>query len=133
MDTPITTTADGGALGARQRQLPARLESYKVSLPQSLIPHGACTEDRGEIVGAQQLQSLNPQTESVCIADQPHGAHAIPDRLLSPGAADKVSEWNMAIHAKDLPSQLTGQMSQPSAAPAERSYQPGFPCPTATS
>nr|XP_061828893.1 uncharacterized protein LOC133614723 [Nerophis lumbriciformis] len=123
MDTALTTAADGGALGARQRQLPTRLESYQVSLPQSLIPHGARAQDRGESVGAQRLQSLSLQTESVCMEDQPHGAHAIPDRPLSPGAADKVSEWNMAIHARDLPSQLTCHMSHPSAAHAGRSYQ----------
>ncbi|XP_072772189.1 uncharacterized protein [Nerophis lumbriciformis] len=123
MDTALTTAADGGALGARQRQLPTRLESYQVSLPQSLIPHGARAQDRGESVGAQRLQSLSLQTESVCMEDQPHGAHAIPDRPLSPGEADKVSEWNMAIHARDLPSQLTCHMSHPSAAHAGRSYQ----------
>lgn len=86
-----------GMLSARQWQLPTNLESYKVSLPQSLLPHRACVGGQNKGIYAQKAQLLSLQAKSVCKVDQPHVERTSFPHLLSLGAADEVEQVEYGI------------------------------------
>ncbi|CAL8370499.1 unnamed protein product [Boreogadus saida] len=65
MDAQRTAAAESGTQGrGRPRQLPAHMQGYQVSLPQSLMPYTASFKDDIESASAQQLRSLSLRTES---------------------------------------------------------------------
>ena len=63
MDTMRVSIISSEATG-RPRQLPAHLQGYQVSLPQSLMPYTAPHQGDNLSASAQQLQSLSLQTGS---------------------------------------------------------------------
>ena len=81
----------------RPQQLPARLQGYQVSLPQSLMPYTAPHQGDNLNVSAKQLQSLSLQTGSATLDGQLLPALGLP-LCHSPAAAavDKARQWNTA-------------------------------------
>ncbi|XP_013856510.1 uncharacterized threonine-rich GPI-anchored glycoprotein PJ4664.02, partial [Austrofundulus limnaeus] len=87
----------------RPRQLPAHLQDYQVSLPQSLMPYAATHQDDNLGASAQQLQSLSLQTKSAIQDGQLLSALGL-SQCHSPAAAvDKVSQCNTVLQANTQP------------------------------
>ncbi|KAL7373485.1 hypothetical protein ABVT39_007474 [Epinephelus coioides] len=85
MDTRRTAADECGAQGGAQpRQLPAYLQGYEVSLPQSLMPHTSPLKDDT--------------------------------------AVDEATQWDVALHASNLPKQLNLCVGPLSPSPSEQSY-----------
>lgn len=88
----------------RPRQLPAHLQGYQVSLPQSLMPYTAPHQDDKVSASAQQLQSLSLQTGSASQDDQLHPALGLPSCSFPETAVNKVSQWDSILRASCQPS-----------------------------
>ncbi|KAI7800538.1 hypothetical protein IRJ41_005596 [Triplophysa rosa] len=107
----------------RPRQLPAYLQGYQVSLPQSLMPYTAPNQDVNLSASAQQLQSLSLQTESATQDGQLLSALGLPPWHSPAAAVDKVSQWNTAPQVSVYPSLPTACGQPPSSALSECSRQ----------
>lgn len=101
------------------RQLPAHLQGYQVSLPQSLMPHTAPHQDDDLGASAQQLKSLSLQTSSATTDGQLQLAVGHPSSYLP--AVNEVNQWNLASQAKAPPGTSTEVGRPPSLSPSETS------------
>ena len=97
------------------------MQSYQVSLPQSLMPYTAPLKDDSESASTQQLRSLSLQTESAVTGDQLYTALGPPPCPFSPGAVEKASQWDIASYPSNLPSHLHMCVGLQSPAPSEQS------------
>ncbi|KAA0725569.1 Angiotensin-converting enzyme [Triplophysa tibetana] len=107
----------------RLRQLPAYLQGYQVSLPQSLMLYTAPNPDDHLSASAQQLQSLTLQTGSASQDGQLLSALGLPPWHSEAAAVDKVNQWNTGPQVSAYPILPTVCGRPPSSALSECSRQ----------
>lgn len=103
MDTMRPAIIASEATG-RPRQLPAHLQDYQVSLPQSLMPYTAPHQGDNLSASAQQLQSLSLQTGPATHDGQLLPVLGLPLCHSPAEAVNKVSQWKSAPQASPYPS-----------------------------